>query len=204
MIEPGRSRPDREAAELIRGNAAHYLTIGLEMKTTWSWIMRNFDHNCAHPKAAGPGHWNDPDYIVPSSNLTYNQIKAYVSLWIVMAAPLVISTDLSTQPRANLDLFTDLEAISINQDSVGVQGTSAHREGDQQVLVKPLADKSRAVCALNRGPRNQTITITSSMIGLPHRPMSVRNVWRHTTQTMATISVRLAPTSCYLFRIAPT
>jgi Alpha galactosidase A/Transposase len=34
--------------------------IGLDQKTTWQWIMRNFDHNCAHPEAAGPGHWNDP------------------------------------------------------------------------------------------------------------------------------------------------
>ena len=177
--------------------------IGLDLKTRWPWILRNFDHNCAHPEAAGPGHWNDPDYIVPSANLTFNQIKAYVSLWIVMAAPLMISADLSTQPRANLELFTNLEAIGISQDPLGAQAHTAHRVGDQQVLVKPLADASRAVCVLNRGSRNQTITVTSSMIGFPSSVMSVRNVWRETTQTARTITLSVAPTSCYLFRVAP-
>jgi alpha-galactosidase len=176
--------------------------IGMDRKTTWPWIMRNFDHNCTHPEAAGPGHWNDPDYIVPSSNLTYNQIKAYVSIWIVMAAPLMVSADLSTQPKANLDLFTNREAIRISQDSLGAQATSVYRNGDQQVLVKPLADTSRAVCVLNRGTRNQTITVASSMIGLPSHPMSVHNIWRQTTQTTRTIPLRLAPTSCYLFRVS--
>lgn len=178
--------------------------IGMDLKTTWPWIMRNFDHNCAHPEAAGPGHWNDPDYIVPSSNLTYNQIKAYVSLWVVMAAPLMVSADLSTQPQANLDLFTTREAIRISQDPLGLQATTAYRNGDQQVLVKPLADTSRAVCVLNRGDHQHTVTVTSSMIGLPSHPMSVRDVWQQTTQTMQTISLRLAPTSCYLLRVSQT
>jgi alpha-galactosidase len=177
--------------------------IGMDLRTRWSWIMRNFDHNCAHPEASGPGHWNDPDYIVPSPNLTYNQVKAYVSLWVMMAAPLMISADLSVQPQTNVGLFTNTEAISINQDALGAQAETAYRSGDQQVLVKPLSDTSRAVCVLNRGTGSQTVTVTSSMIGLPSRPVTVRNVWRQTTQTLRTIRVTLAPTSCYLFRISP-
>jgi alpha-galactosidase len=178
--------------------------IGMDRKTTWPWIMRNFDHNCAHPEAAGPGHWNDPDYIVPSSNLTYDQIKAYVSLWVMMAAPLMISADLAAQPPPNLDLFTNPQAISINQDPLGAQATTAYRNGDCQILVKPLADTSTAVCVLNRGIRNQTIIATSSMLGLSSHRMAVHNVWRQTTQTMPAISVALAPTSCYLFTVSPT
>jgi alpha-galactosidase len=88
--------------------------IGMDLMTTWPWIMRDFDHNCAHPEAAGPV--TGTMYIVPSSNHTYNQIKAYVSLWVVMAAPLMVSAVLSTQPQANLDLFTSREAIRISQD----------------------------------------------------------------------------------------
>jgi alpha-galactosidase len=178
--------------------------IGMDLRTTWPWIMRNFDHNCAHPEAAGPGHWNDPDYIVPSSNLTYDQIKACVSLWVVMAAPLMISADLAAQPQANLDLFTNRAAVQISQDSLGIQATTVYRSGDQQVLVKPLGDTSRAVCVLNRGTQEQTITVTPSMIGLPTRPVIVRNVWRQTTETVQKITVKLAPTSCYLFTIART
>ena len=103
---------------------------------------------------------------------------------------------------SNLDLFTNREAIRINQDSLGAQATSAYRRGDQQVLVKPLADTSVAVCVLNRGPSEQTIIVTHSMIGLPAHPMSVRDVWRQTTQTMQTIPLTLAPTSCYLLTVS--
>jgi hypothetical protein len=42
------------------------------------------------------------------------------------------------------------------------------------------------------------------MIGLPPRPMSVRNVWRDTTQTVSRISAKLSPTSCYLFTVSAT
>jgi hypothetical protein len=115
----------------------------------------------------------------------------------------MISADLSTQPQANLDLFTNLEAIGINQDPLGAQAKTTYRNGDQQVLLKPLADTSRAVGVLNRGTGSQTITATSSMIGLPPRWMTVRNVWRHATQTSRTITVTLAPTSSYLFRVCP-
>ncbi|MBV8992694.1 MAG: glycoside hydrolase family 27 protein, partial [Pseudonocardiales bacterium] len=145
--------------------------IGLDGKTAWQWIMRNFDHNCAHPEVAGPGHWNDPDYIVPSSNLGYSQIRAYLSLWVVMAAPLMISADLAIQPQANIDLFTNREAIWISQDPLGAQATTAYRSGDAQVLVKPMVDGARAVCVLNRGELDQDVTVTTSMIGLPPHPM---------------------------------
>jgi alpha-galactosidase len=115
----------------------------------------------------------------------------------------MISADLSTQPQANLDLFTNLEAIGINQDPLGAQAKTAYRDGDQQVLLKPLGDTSRAVCVLNRGTGSQTITVTSSTIGLPSRPMTVRNVWRGTTEISPTINVTLAPTSSYLFKVSP-
>ena len=114
----------------------------------------------------------------------------------------MVSADLGGQPQSNLDLFTSREAISISQDPLGVQATTVYRNGDQQVLVKPLTDSSTALCVLNRGTRSQTITVTSAMIGLPSHPMTVRNVWRQTTQTMGTIVVNVAPTSCYLFRVA--
>jgi alpha-galactosidase len=166
--------------------------------------MRNFDHNCAHPEAAGPGHWNDPDYIVPSSNLTYDQIKAYISLWVVMSAPLIVSADLSTQPKINLDLITNREAIRISQDPLGAQATSVYRKGDQEVLVKHLADRSKAVCVLNRGMNRQTIKLTGPMIDLPLDPVIVHDVWGQTTHTMRTISLTLAPTSCHLLRVGET
>jgi alpha-galactosidase len=35
--------------------------IGSVGSIQWVNVLRNLDADAAHPEAAGPGHWNDPD-----------------------------------------------------------------------------------------------------------------------------------------------
>jgi alpha-galactosidase len=35
--------------------------IGSVGSIQWVKVLRNLDADAAHPEAAGPGHWNDPD-----------------------------------------------------------------------------------------------------------------------------------------------
>ena len=45
--------------------------------------------------AAGPGAWNDPDMlIIGNFGLSYEQAKAQMALWSMMAAPLLMGNDL--------------------------------------------------------------------------------------------------------------
>lgn len=44
---------------------------------------------------AGPGHWNDPDMLlIGNFGLSLEQSRSQMALWAIMAAPLIMSTDL--------------------------------------------------------------------------------------------------------------
>lgn len=45
---------------------------------------------------AGPGHWNDPDMlIIGNYGLSIDQSQTQMALWAILAAPLLMSTDLT-------------------------------------------------------------------------------------------------------------
>ncbi len=44
--------------------------IGGTGKVPFANVLRNLNADAAHPKAAGPGHWNDPDYLGPQLGMT--------------------------------------------------------------------------------------------------------------------------------------
>lgn len=45
---------------------------------------------------AGPGHWNDPDMlIIGNYGLSVDQSKSQMAIWAILAAPLIMSNDLS-------------------------------------------------------------------------------------------------------------
>jgi hypothetical protein len=74
-------------------------------------------------KAAGPGHWNDPDMLLIGNNgLSIEHEKTQFNLWAIMAAPLYISADVRTMRKESLDILKNKKVIDINQDPLGRQG----------------------------------------------------------------------------------
>ena len=86
-------------------------------------VLRNIDADAAAPQAAGPGHWNDPDYLAPGQGMSATQFRSQLSMWAMLAAPLMISDDLTKISRASLAAVQNSEVIAIDQDPGGVQGT---------------------------------------------------------------------------------
>ena len=67
--------------------------------------------------------FNDPDILeVGHPALSFAEQRSHFSLWVILAAPLLISTDLTTLSNETLSLLTNKEVIAINQDPLGVQG----------------------------------------------------------------------------------
>ncbi len=65
----------------------------------WPSIIKAILVNQALSHYAGPGGWNDPDMLVGSSHLaavynTPDQSRTQFSLWAVMAAPLLIGSNI--------------------------------------------------------------------------------------------------------------
>lgn len=179
--------------------------VGAPAKVSFSDVLRNMDADAAAPLAAGPGHWNDPDYLAPDQGMSTSQFQTQLSMWAMLAAPLMISDDLTKIGPSSLATLTNNEVIAIDQDPAGVQGTLSSSAGNTQVWVKPLLGGVRAVALLNRGSSAKRIETSASAVGLAAAGhYTVRNVWTHTTYTSANpISAQVPGDSTVLLRITP-
>jgi hypothetical protein len=80
---------------------------------------------------ASTGGWNDPDMVLAGDDhyaqesgspiLSIDQAKVQLSVWSVVAAPLIMSNDLRTVPEAFKALLLNPEMIAVNQDDLGLQ-----------------------------------------------------------------------------------
>jgi alpha-galactosidase len=176
--------------------------VGLPGNVPFTDVLRNMDADAAAPQAAGPGHWNDPDYLAPDQGMSAAQFRSQLSMWSMLAAPLMISDNLTKISSASVAALQNSEVIAIDQDPAGVQGTLLSTAGNGQVWVKPLVDGSRAVALLNRGSSATTITTSASAVGLPSASSyALRNVWTHaTSSTGGTISAYVPGDSTVLLR----
>jgi alpha-galactosidase len=79
---------------------------------------------------AGPGHWNDPDMLeVGNGGMTADEYRTHMSLWAILAAPLLAGNDLTTMTPETVAILTNREVIAIDQDLAGKQGDRFERRG---------------------------------------------------------------------------
>ncbi|MBS1803231.1 MAG: glycoside hydrolase family 27 protein [Acidobacteria bacterium] len=129
-------------------------------------------------KYAGPGHWNDPDMLeIGNGGMNADEYRTQMSLWSILAAPLLAGNDLSKMDETTKSILMNREVIAIDQDKLGVQGS---RVGPLQVWIKPLADGSKAVALFNFVTDDvpQPITLRLEDIGFPG-PVQARDLWAH-------------------------
>ncbi|MEO6983484.1 MAG: glycoside hydrolase family 27 protein [Edaphobacter sp.] len=128
-------------------------------------------------KFAGPGHWNDPDMLeVGNGGMKDNEYRMHMSLWCMLAAPLIAGNDLTSMTPQTLAILSNPEVIAVDQDPAGIQGHRVMEQGPIVVMMKPLQDGSKAVAFFNREQGVVTVGVKFSDIGLPE-DVSVRNLW---------------------------
>jgi alpha-galactosidase len=128
-------------------------------------------------KFAGPGHWNDPDMLeVGNGHMNADEYRTHMSLWCILAAPLISGNDLTSMSQETLATLTNPEVVAVDQDPAGAEGHRVSQEGPLQVWVKPLADGSKAVGLFNAGESPMPVTVRFKDIGLSGE-VSVRDLW---------------------------
>jgi alpha-galactosidase len=128
---------------------------------------------------AGPGHWNDPDMLeVGNGGMSPVEYQTHISLWALVAAPLLAGNDLSTMTPETIALLTNRDVIAIDQDPAGNQGVRVWAKGANEVWAKKLADGSQAVGFFNRSDElaDAHIEIKLSDLGIVSSA-TARNVW---------------------------
>nr|CAI5822223.1 unnamed protein product [Callosobruchus analis] len=113
---------------------------------------------------AGPGHWNDPDMlIIGDYGLSYEQSKAQMAIWAIMAAPLIMSVDLRTIEPKFRDILLNKDVIAVNQDRLGIQGRFILRKDKIDIWTKPITPKEE-------GGHSYAIALMSRRVdGYPYR-----------------------------------
>lgn len=126
-----------------------------DIRPIWPWIKILYNHTVKLYKYAGVGGWNDPDMLeVGNGKLTFEQNRSHFALWCMMCAPLILGNDLRNISDDVLKIVKNPDLIAINQDALGVPAKRVVK-GIVDVLVKPLADGSVAVCAFNKGGKKK-------------------------------------------------
>jgi alpha-galactosidase len=136
-----------------------------------------FDENGA-PHNGGPGGWNDPDMLeVGNGGMTLEEYRTHMSLWALMAAPLLLGDDVRKAQPDILSLLGNREVIAIDQDPLGRQGLPLRRLGDVEIWTRTLADGALAIGVFNRSAEAKTVTLDWTELGLKRR-RGLRDVWR--------------------------
>ena len=202
---PGRSAYDSYTFGPTTGNSWRTDTdVGFVHDVRFADVLRNLDDDAEHPQAAGPGHWNDPDYLAPELGMTTAEAQSQFSMWSMVAAPLMIGSDVTSLSADTVAMLTNREVLAVDQDPLGVQGTAIATSGSTQVWTRPLANGDRAVALFNRGTSAQVVSTTADAVGLRHSgSYALRDLWQHTTsETAGVISATVAPHSTVLLRVS--
>src|SRR5947209_4163277 len=89
--------------------------VGFPHRVHFVDVLRNLDLDSARPYAAGPGHWNDPDFLAPQLGMSDVEARTQFGMWAIVAAPLVLSDDIRSLSPANLAVVTNPDVIAIDQ-----------------------------------------------------------------------------------------
>jgi alpha-galactosidase len=140
---------------------------------------------------AGPGGWNDPDYILigtvgdarhsnlgaKTTPLKPEEQYSYMSMWSLMASPLFFSGDMTKLDAFTLNVLCNAEVIDIDQDTLGKQARIVRKNNKEMVLAKPLEDGSVAVGLFNLSEGPLSISIDWKDVAKSGK-LKVRDVWR--------------------------
>lgn len=155
-----------------------FYSIGLKNAKLWEY--------------AGPGKWNDPDYLLigwvgnardqkaepKRTALTADEQYSYMSMWALMASPLFYSGMMSRLDAFTLNVLCNGEVIDVNQDVLGKQARIVRQTEGELVLAKAMEDGSVAVGLFNMGEAAGSMTVTWEELGV-RGGKRVRDVWRH-------------------------
>jgi alpha-galactosidase len=165
--------------------------LGLEKAGRLPGFFRIALANARHWDHAGPGRWNDPDYILIGvvgnahqiqqeprrASLTPDEMYAYMSLWSLMAAPLFYSGDIEKLDPLTLNVLCNAEVIDVNQDPLGKQARIVRQDDSSLILARPLEDGALAVGLFNLGEDPRIIQASWAEL-LIQGPQTPRDLWR--------------------------
>ena len=161
--------------------------IGGDIEDTWKSMLDIISRQDVPAPFARAGHWNDPDMLVIGrvgwggtlhpSRLTPDEQYSHISLWALLAAPLLLGNDLTRLDAFTRNLLTNDEVIAVDQDPRGSAARQLLDHDGWQVWARDLADGSKAVGVFNFGEQFRTLPLDMAALHLPAGGKA-RDLWR--------------------------
>ncbi len=150
-----------------------------DIRDAWDSMIGNVEKQVPTAPYAGPGHWNDPDMLeIGNGHMTEDEYRTHMSLWALVAAPLLAGNDVRTMTDVTKSILLNKEVIAVDQDPLGKQASPV-KNGDVETWVKPLADGSVAVGVVNLGAAAAQATVKAGDLGLSGKVKKARDLWAH-------------------------
>ena len=129
---------------------------------------------------AKPGHWNDPDMLeIGNGGMTADEYRTHMSLWSLLAAPLIAGNDLRDMSEETKSILMNREVIAIDQDPDGKPVKRISPEDATSVItVRPLHGGAYAVGLFNKGEQPQEISVKWADLGIG-KAGKIRDLWKH-------------------------
>jgi alpha-galactosidase len=160
--------------------------LGFELDRIFDVALNNSEHR----EYSRPGEWNDPDYIqigyignahkmgIPElTPMPAAMQYAYMSMWSLMASPLIYSGDMSKLDEFTLNVLCNPEVIEVNQDPLGEGARVIKKTDECFLMIKNLVDGSKAVGLFNRGQKAARVEIDWTALNLKGKH-AIRDLWR--------------------------
>ena len=162
-----------------------------DITDTWPSMMAIGFGQAGHEAHAGPGAWNDPDMLIVGevgwgpalhpTRLAPHEQLTHITLWSLLAAPLLIGCDMTALDQFTIDLLTNDEVLAVDQDSLGKAASRVDQtqtlDGTTQVWSRPLHDGTIAVGLFNTGTTPAKVSARWQKLGITGK-QNVRDLWR--------------------------
>ncbi|MDQ7806836.1 carbohydrate-binding protein [Amycolatopsis sp. A133] len=200
ICEWGQNQPWTWAAPV--GNL--WRTTG-DISDKWSSMIGKAQANRGLAQYAGPGHWNDPDMLeVGNGGMTATEYRTHFGLWAMMAAPLLIGSDLRKVSDDSFAILKNTDVIALDQDPLSKQATVLSANAGLVVYSKVLANGDRAVALSNETAATATIGTTASATGIGGASSyTLKDLWSKGVRTTAgAISASVPSHATVLYRVS--
>lgn len=141
-----------------------------------NWLSEGYE--------GGPGHTPDADFLMVGlqkygsvDSLTVDELYHHVSSFMLWGTPLLLSCDLLNLNDFELSLLTNVEMLDVNQDRLSKPARHYDHGDGIELLVKDLADGSKALGIFNFNDKETLTEIYWSEIDIPGKKL-LRDLWR--------------------------
>ena len=168
----------------------------------WGDLNKAFDLIAQWQGVGGPGRWPDADMLPlgrigikctiaggdRQSRFTKDEQITLMTLWALVPSPLMLGANLPDLDAKTVELLTNDDVLSVNQDPLGKPATRQSQKDGLEIWRKPLADDSTAIGCFNRSDGPLSVKLPAG-----------RDLWRR--QDMTEAERVLQPHAAILLRV---